>query len=118
MRQEDLEGYSGALGRIVETCDCRRRPPEELIAITDMAEQAAVNHARYLASLDEEIEWRICEAAARALTRMELGTYGCCLECGEEISAKRLDAVPWASLCVSCQERMETGGDLSQARAA
>lgn len=118
MGQEDFEGYSQALCRIVETCDCRRRPIEEGTPTTDLAERAVVNHARYLASLDEEIEWRVCEATGRALARIELGTYGRCLECGEEISAKRLDAVPWASLCVSCQKQMETRSDLSQARAA
>jgi DnaK suppressor protein len=115
MSQKDVERRQRALRRIVEACDCRRRPPEEVVPITDLAEQAAVNHARYLASLDEEIEWRICEAAGRALTRIELGTFGRCLECGEEISPKRLNAVPWASLCVSCQEQIETGGALSQA---
>ena len=31
---------------------------------------------------------------------------GVCLECEEPISAKRLDAVPWARYCVACQERI------------
>ncbi|HYM12582.1 MAG TPA: TraR/DksA family transcriptional regulator [Bryobacterales bacterium] len=113
MSQKDLERHRRALRRIVETCDCRRRPLEQVVPATDMAEQAAVNLARYLAGLDEEIGWRVCEAAGRALTRMELGSFGRCLECGEEIGAKRLDAVPWASLCVICQEQIEARGDLS-----
>jgi DnaK suppressor protein len=41
-----------------------------------------------------------------ALRRMEHGTYGVCPECEEPISAKRLDAVPWARYCVTCQERI------------
>jgi len=41
-----------------------------------------------------------------ALLRIDQGTYGVCLECSEPISAKRLDAVPWAKYCVSCQERL------------
>ena len=32
--------------------------------------------------------------------------YGICLECDEPISAKRLEAVPWARYCVACQERI------------
>ena len=32
--------------------------------------------------------------------------YGVCPECEEPISAKRLDAVPWARYCVSCQEKI------------
>lgn len=42
-----------------------------------------------------------------ALRRMDADEYGFCLECEEEISAKRLAAVPWASYCLQCQERNE-----------
>src|SRR5215469_16779104 len=39
-----------------------------------------------------------------ALDRIEDGTYGICRECEEEIAPKRLKAIPWAELCVRCQE--------------
>jgi DnaK suppressor protein len=39
-----------------------------------------------------------------ALRRLEQGTYGTCMECEEPISVKRLNAVPWARYCVTCQE--------------
>lgn len=42
-----------------------------------------------------------------ALRRLQDGTYGQCLQCEEEISPKRLSAVPWAALCLSCQERAD-----------
>ncbi len=42
-----------------------------------------------------------------ALRRMEAGTYGTCLACEEPISVKRLQAVPWAELCLHCQERSD-----------
>jgi len=35
---------------------------------------------------------------------MDQDTYGVCMECEEPISTKRLDAVPWAKYCVTCQE--------------
>ena len=41
-----------------------------------------------------------------ALRRIEQSTYGVCAACEEPISAKRLDAVPWAKFCVRCQERI------------
>ena len=41
---------------------------------------------------------------ADALDRIVTGEYGTCLECEEPISAKRLTALPWAALCLSCQE--------------
>ena len=35
---------------------------------------------------------------------MDHGHYGVCMECEEPISTKRLDAVPWAKYCVTCQD--------------
>jgi DnaK suppressor protein len=40
-----------------------------------------------------------------ALTRIQEGTYGTCLNCEEEIGLKRLHAVPWTPLCIACQEQ-------------
>jgi DnaK suppressor protein len=39
-----------------------------------------------------------------ALHRLEDGTFGTCQNCDDEISPKRLKAVPWAAYCISCQE--------------
>ena len=39
-----------------------------------------------------------------ALRRIEQGSFGTCLRCEEEISLKRLAAVPWTSFCIQCQE--------------
>ena len=39
-----------------------------------------------------------------ALGRLAGGEYGVCLNCEQEISVKRLAAVPWAPLCIKCQE--------------
>ena len=46
---------------------------------------------------------------ADALDRITTGDYGICLECEEPISAKRLTALPWAALCLSCQEAADRG---------
>ena len=42
-----------------------------------------------------------------ALRRMEDGAYGICLSCEDPISPKRLQAVPWAELCLGCQTRAD-----------
>lgn len=39
-----------------------------------------------------------------ALRRTDDGSYGLCAQCGEPLSCKRLNAVPWAALCIRCQE--------------
>ena len=53
---------------------------------------------------------RLAERAKRlhiALTRVADGEYGVCSECGTSISPKRLLAIPDATTCVACQERLE-----------
>jgi DnaK suppressor protein len=60
-----------------------------------------------LARLNAE---RLSERARRlrdALSRVSDGEYGICAECGEAIPAKRLVAVPDATTCLACQERLE-----------
>jgi DnaK suppressor protein len=38
----------------------------------------------------------------RALKKMELGTYGTCERCGNPVPVERLEALPWAILCIDC----------------
>jgi RNA polymerase-binding protein DksA len=44
-----------------------------------------------------------------AFVRMEDGTYGACVECGQPIPYARLAANPSASRCIACQEKLEAG---------
>jgi len=41
----------------------------------------------------------------RALERLNAGTYGICTGCEEPIDARRLEALPYAELCIACAER-------------
>ena len=53
-----------------------------------------------------------------ALSRLEGGSYGACEKCEDPIAPKRLDAVPWAKYCVTCQESIAAriaSGDLAEA---
>ncbi len=45
-----------------------------------------------------------------AIERMNDGTYGMCGDCEEPISPRRLAAIPWATLCVRCQENADRRG--------
>ena len=38
-----------------------------------------------------------------ALARVDAATYGVCASCGQPIAAERLEALPWAALCIDCQ---------------
>ena len=52
-----------------------------------------------------------------ALERLNEGTFGECSECGNQIGAKRLEALPWTPYCIDCQEKMERG-ELADAQKA
>lgn len=43
----------------------------------------------------------------RALEHIHDGSFGVCVECGDPIGLKRLQAVPWASHCIHCQEQSD-----------
>jgi RNA polymerase-binding protein DksA len=47
------------------------------------------------------------EEIDRALSRMDAGTYGICERCGKKISVARLEALPFAALCIECKSREE-----------
>lgn len=67
---------------------------------SDLA-QAYDQHQRQLA-LREKAEKHL-KAIDEALGRLETGTYGRCADCGKAISLARLEALPFAELCISCQ---------------
>jgi RNA polymerase-binding protein DksA len=57
-------------------------------------------------SLEENSEHFLAEIDA-ALARIEEGTYGICTNCGKQIPEERLEARPWATLCIECQRERE-----------
>lgn len=52
-------------------------------------------------------QWDLIGKIDLALKRIEAGTYGICEECNDEISADRLNTVPFALYCRDCQETIE-----------
>ena len=44
-----------------------------------------------------------------ALERLDAGTYGACLWCGDPIAPERLEALPWAAHCIACQSAIDKG---------
>ena len=66
---------------------------------------------RATASLSKEMTFRqkaqergLLMLVEAALGRVNQGTFGECLNCGQEIGANRLNAVPWSRYCITCQE--------------
>ena len=72
-----------------------------------LAETATVTLDREIDyTLEENSEHVLAEIDA-ALKRIEDGTYGTCTNCGNEILPERLEARPWATLCIDCKRRRE-----------
>ena len=63
-----------------------------------------------------ELETETIAKIDEALARLDAGTYGLCVGCGAEITARRLDALPFARECRSCAERREAGGPAAPPR--
>jgi RNA polymerase-binding protein DksA len=72
-----------------------------------MADRASDNFVRDLKiGVLENTDAEICDIN-HALDKIEDGSYGECEECGAEIPVRRLKALPFARLCVSCKEQDE-----------
>ena len=65
-----------------------------------------VQHAaeRELAIRNLDRESNLLRNVRAALRRIDDGTFGTCMHCEEDISPKRLAAVPWSPYCIKCQE--------------
>lgn len=101
-RQEIIKEIEGSLGQSL-TEDQQRR----LESARDVGDQALMDLERELGISLMEMRNRRRQSIDEALTRLHEGTYGICAECGIEISERRLQAVPFAKLCVECQSRAE-----------
>lgn len=68
-----------------------------------------VQHAaeRELAIRNLDRDSALLRNVRAALERVKDGSYGVCLHCEEDISMKRLNAVPWAAFCIHCQEQSD-----------
>ncbi len=74
--------------------------------LADKASSAYTKEFLYsLSNTDREVLQKVDDA----LQRINKATFGTCVECGKDLDKKRLEAVPWASHCRSCQEKVEKG---------
>ena len=73
---------------------------------SDEGDLSQQHHEEWIFLNRNTIDMKLLREISDALQRIEQGTYGVCLECEEPISVKRLEAVPWARYCVTCQEQI------------
>jgi len=73
----------------------------------DTADQAAAEYERQALAHKASVGRQTLRNLTQALERIRQGTFGECAECGNEIEAKRLEAIPWVRYCLKCQESRE-----------
>jgi DnaK suppressor protein len=80
------------------------------IAVDDLPDEMDLASAEYDHAMNFRLRGRektLIKKIDLALERMDVGEYGLCEECGEEITAKRLKARPVTTLCIRCKQEQE-----------
>jgi len=75
----------------------------------DLADKAANSYTKEFLFGQTNTDRAILNLIDEALKRIRSEQYGTCVNCQEEMQQKRLEAVPWAKHCISCQEKKEQG---------
>ena len=81
----------------------------DLEATQDPADMAANAYTKELLISMSANDRKLLQLIDEALVRVEGGEYGECVNCGEPVAEKRLDAVPWTRYCLKCQDMQERG---------
>jgi DnaK suppressor protein len=97
--KEILENKQAELAHVLRNREgiAIEKSPDALDEVQNAAE-------RELAIRNLDRESNLLRNVRAALHRIDEGTFGVCAHCEEDISLKRLNAVPWAAYCIQCQE--------------
>jgi RNA polymerase-binding protein DksA len=90
--------------RMVAELGAELDAPEQMTYGSQAAAASQVFAQQRDLALREAAERRVREVDA-ALARIDAGTFGRCTSCGEPVAEARLEALPWAALCIDCQRR-------------
>jgi DnaK suppressor protein len=108
---EKREGVTAALENLHrENSGSLEEETGELVsgsADQHLADTATETVEREIGNTLEEHDERLLQAIDDALARIENGTYGKCVNCGAPIPEERLEAMPWATLCIDCKRLEE-----------
>lgn len=89
------------------SCSLRHRDEIVIEKASDALDEVRLKEEREFAIRNLDRDSSALRLIHRALSRIANGTYGVCLHCEEEISSKRMAAVPWAAFCIECQEKID-----------
>ena len=97
-----LEELDERLNKITNDVRHADSPPEQ-----DFSEQAVEHENDEVLDAFGNTARQEVEKIKQAISRIDAGTYGVCLICGEPIKIERLSALPYANYCIRCAEREE-----------
>ena len=106
--RKKLETRQQELRRMVSRTEQDGRTADEGSA-QDVADKAANSYNKEFLFHQSNNDRQLLQMVDGALSRLREGSFGECISCGEEINAKRLEAVPWTRHCIECQEKLEQG---------
>jgi len=106
-RDRLVEERGALLGVVGRNEDYGREADTE--ATQDPADKASNSYTKELLFSQSTNDRIILTQIEEALERMDDGEYGTCVNCGQEVQPKRLEAVPWARYCITCQDLQERG---------
>ena len=101
--------WKAALEAKLNSLSTARQERDELVIeqLADPVDQVQSSNDRDMAVLRLNQDNRLWNEVRSALSKLDDGTFGICEDCAEEIPQRRLDAIPWARLCVGCQSKAE-----------
>jgi DnaK suppressor protein len=92
------------------------RAAQAVDSAQDIADRASSSYQKEFLFARSNNDRQFLQMVEHALSNISEGTYGECEVCGNEINERRLEAVPWARYCISCQEKQERGELTEQAQ--
>jgi DnaK suppressor protein len=104
-----LEDRQQELRRAVNRTAQDGREADIDASAADIADRAASSYTKEFLFHQSNNDRQTLQMVDGALARIREGVFGQCISCGEDINAKRLEAVPWTRFCLECQEKMEQG---------
>lgn len=105
IRDRMVERYDEISHRLEKVSSDLRHADDPLKTLMD-EQSIELENDEVLAALDGSIREEMGRID-RTLTMLDRGEYGQCEECGRMIPIRRLEALPFSTRCVECEERLE-----------
>jgi DnaK suppressor protein len=106
--KKKLQAKREELLKIIARTEEEGRAADEDTTV-DLADKAANSYTKEFLFGQTNHDRFTLQLVNEAIERVKQGSFGMCVNCQEEIQTKRLEAVPWARHCISCQEKQEQG---------